>query len=93
MSKHTPRPWGLTGKGTIRSHNGRGSLIAKVHWVNRDADSHLILAAPDLLDALKNFVAMGETYGWDGAATGRQYLMQDARAAIAKAEGDDDAAR
>lgn len=47
----------------------------------------LIAAAPDLLEALRDFVAMGEQYEWDKAMTGRDLLMRNARAAIAKAEG------
>lgn len=41
---------------------------------------------PALLEALRDFVAMGQMYGWDKALTGRQLVMGAASQAIAKAE-------
>jgi hypothetical protein len=85
--KHTPGPWRFDGHGI----NGNdGTRIAKVSNTNPhqgdgrtrdtefDATSRLIAAAPELLEALKEVVAISDRKhdAWDKA-----------RAAIAKAEG------
>jgi len=61
-------------------------------WMENDPDRdiptcHLIAAAPELYEVLSDFVAMGDLYCWHKGLTGRQVLMQQARAALAKAEG------
>ena len=43
--KHTPGPWRIAGKGTIRK--GDNDWIADIHWRNREANARLIVAAPD----------------------------------------------
>lgn len=48
---HTPGPWRVAGKKTIRSDNG---WIATMHWQNSAANAALVAAAPDMLAALKN---------------------------------------
>ena len=88
MSKHTPGPW-QTDQAEhdapyqdIRIHAGKGSICcvwiddAPLHDYNAEqrANARLIAAAPELLEALKD---MGARYG----------LTDQARAAIAKAEG------
>ena len=48
--KHTPGPWWVAGKGTIRWGDAKSHLtgwIASVNWRNRDANARLIAAAPD----------------------------------------------
>ena len=53
------------------------------------ANARLNAAAPAMAEALADFVAMGEQYGWDAASTGRDLLMRNARTALAKARGED----
>lgn len=96
MSKHTPGPWTfrrarsgehrwwIEGPGGdekpwyIAETAGRGQ--------ENEANARLIAAAPELLAALQDFIAMGQQYGWDDATTGRAILMNVGRRAIAKAE-------
>lgn len=87
--KHTPGPW------TVEDRTERLAIfptvgdaeIASITWEDDEdedvalADAHLIAAAPDLLEALKAFVAAP----LDGAE--RADAFYAARAAIAKAEG------
>lgn len=82
-TKHTPGPWGASGT-VVRADNGQGAVIAelgKVRDVNL-ANAALIAAAPELLRALEDLLAVHET---------KRNLAHDvweaARAAIAKAEG------
>lgn len=51
-------------------------------WLMTENDAHLISAAPDMLDALKNLVLTCDANGLRNVP-----FLQDARAAIAKAEG------
>jgi len=81
MSKHTPGPW--LAQGRYIGVKGHMSYIGECsdqngNWTNEPmavANAHLIAAAPELLEALKD---MGARYG----------LTDLARAAIAKAEGE-----
>lgn len=75
MSGHTPGPWRIAGKGTIRAGDG---WIASIHWRNREANARLIAAAPDMLKALQQV----EHHADDAAG-----FMVDVKAAIANAEG------
>ena len=45
----------------------------------------LIVAAPELLEALKNMVNVAKGLKWKEATTGRQIILQDAEQAIKKA--------
>jgi hypothetical protein len=93
---HTPGPW-QTDQAEhdapyqdIRIHAGKGSICrvwiddAPVHDYNAEqrANARLIAAAPELLEALKRL--MGETTTMQDALE----AAQQARAAIAKAEGE-----
>jgi hypothetical protein len=51
-------------------------------------DARLIACAPELYEALSDFVQMGEQYDWDKATTGRDIIMKNARAALRKARGE-----
>ncbi len=92
MRKHTPGRWvvahrGCEGKPTVVAHRaGRPSTIALIESGKREEDvanARLIAAAPDLLIALKRLsVAMSEINPNDYTPE-----LQDADAAIAKAEG------
>lgn len=50
-SKHTPGPWLVKGKQSIRGSDGE--YIAKTNWNNGAANARLIAAAPELLSALQ----------------------------------------
>ena len=96
MSKHTPGPWHYrTSDGSIGGIDSAcGLSIAQAFQVKpisedltqetRKSNAHLIAAAPDLLDALKELL-LAERLDDDD-----QILLSarvKARAAIAKAEG------
>jgi len=96
-SKHTPGPWTVKGKQSIRGPNSE--YIDKTNWSNGEADARLIAAAPDLLEALRSTLADLERLATaearaNMAPTGqpRRTVALDkwnaARAAIAKAEGE-----
>lgn len=92
--KHTPGPWKV-------AHGMRGLQNLKVHGVENneglgivncgtgkdgEANARLIAAAPDMLEALKLIVKMGNDSSPEGIAViNRGYEM--AAAAIAKVEG------
>ena len=99
MSKHTPGPW-QTDQAEhdapyqdIRIHAGKGSICsvwiddAPLHDYNAEqrANARLIAAAPDLLEALKQtrdaFIGISIEVQADA--------LRVARAAIAKAEGEE----
>lgn len=91
MSAHTPGPWGFS---TEPQPNGcpivgaRGLMVAMLaHTIHQDdqrevalANARLIAAAPDLLEALTVLVENG--------GIGPESMFDDARAAIAKATGE-----
>ena len=80
--KHTPGPWWIAGKITIRSgKKGTHSegWIGSVNWRNREANARLIAAAPDLLAELTRMVECARIAG---ITLGN---MDAARAAIARA--------
>ena len=99
MSKHTPGPWAVrehwSDKGCFevfldRSERaiGQWSAFAEVtDYIHKkesaEANAYLIAAAPDLLEALKVIV--------DNGGIGSKDMFDDARAAIAKATGTEDA--
>lgn len=78
-AKHTPGPWRVSGKQSIRA--GEQRYVAKATWDNGEANAHLIAAAPDLLEALQGLAALYDTD--EGCRSMQQYIR--ARAAIAKA--------
>lgn len=103
MSKHTPGPWVL--KETCSSFEIKGefklsknSFITCHQWSDGDygstrkqaeANALLIAAAPELLEVIKNMVALDSSSAQEDCV-GRQYWMaaiDNARAAIAKATG------
>ena len=92
MSKHTPGPWVLD-----ELAYGHDIHAPEACWyvatatdpemvwgaIVREADAHLISAAPELLEALENLLKVHE--GKDGT---QHNAVDIARAAIAKAEGE-----
>lgn len=85
-AKHTPGPWRITaqGKHVVSVEDGRicaaPEHMAKWNW---DANARLIAAAPELLEALE-LIANTDPVE---AALDPQRAVRVARAAIAKAEG------
>ena len=91
MSKHTPGPWRVVD--SWNDHMVEGQNGEEIIWQDgphdtptiNEANARLIAAAPDLLAALEQLVAVkdysdriwGATFDWDAA-----------RAAIAKAKGE-----
>ena len=51
-------------------------------------DARLIAAAPELLEALIDVVAIAQLDKWDQAVSGRQSFLWNAKVAIAKAKGE-----
>lgn len=81
-TKHTPGPWRLAGKATVRHDSGNGGWIADVHWKNREANARLIVAAPELVAACEAVSAH-----YSGSLDHQPPFVALARAAIAKALG------
>jgi hypothetical protein len=83
--QHTPGPWTIADKTDIRDGDG---LIARVAtaWAGNgiiNANARLIAAAPELLEALEKMLGDFSTYG------ALEVEAAKARAAIAKARGED----
>ena len=79
MSKHTPGPW------DVEVHDDHTTVESKSFTICSDVsndDASLIAACPDMLAALKDFVA----YLGEGITPSEEVLLCKARAAIAKAE-------
>ena len=99
MSAHTPGPWRVIGGGLhIASDNAPGHVIVcrtgrlgmvgdepKQTLARWEADAHLIAAAPDLLEALEEFL---KAYDSDELFGDDPSEVEKARAAIAKAKGE-----
>lgn len=95
---HTPGPWEMTiqkypGAEKVIIGKGRDGNWHEVAKVHAPEDRPLVLAAPDLLAALKHYLE------WDNALSGpvdtsewdspELHPIMQARAAIAKAQGRD----
>ena len=57
-------------------------------YSSRMGDLRLMSAAPDLLEALIDMVAIAQLDKWDQAVSGRQSFLWNAKVAIAKARGE-----
>jgi hypothetical protein len=82
-TQHTPGPWAIyewDNKVHIEA-TGR-NLIATIARKEQDANAHLIAAAPDMLDALDDVLAIGPGKIMPDAET-----YAKCQAAIAKARG------
>jgi hypothetical protein len=101
VSAHTPAPWrAVVGKGYASVKGPDCAIYINLRTVETDdcvarwqADARLIAAAPDLLDALRAFVAEAECYhstchDKEGASNCDSICaaLPAGRAAIAKAE-------
>ena len=95
MSKHTPGPWSANGKANeadyvVRDQNGHAlaSVFLPTNVLEAEANARLIAAAPDLLEALQGIVAADfESVPRTAVYRAVKLLQDEARAAIAKAEG------
>jgi hypothetical protein len=94
MSKHTPGPWKVVDGHypSFKNVTGPSFTISVVMWATdlteadyqkRNADLHLIAAAPELLAALQLAVRQN---GHDMLMTGEE--LRKCEAAIAKAKGE-----
>jgi hypothetical protein len=84
-AKHTPGPWSIEAvKDYMRPHDtGIDSEIPE-----SIANARLIAAAPDLLEALRALAECVEGYRQTGCLGAWDKPLGEARAAIAKAEGE-----
>jgi hypothetical protein len=84
-TKHTPGPWSERIRNDLDAtiQGAGGEIVAFVNLIHCDGfgndNTRLIAAAPDLLAALKRLL--------DPGFSGRHSAEQQARAALAKAEG------
>lgn len=89
MSKHTPGPWQRDGLSISAPQRG---VVARCPTVKNGGvfdcsdNAHLIAAAPDLLEALKECLPDLEHYA-STHGPGPDRRLEQARAAIAKARG------
>jgi hypothetical protein len=93
---HTPGPWRVSHPvNQVESHvrDESGVLICKCYWPDESANATLIAAAPDLLEALVRLVdfqserePFTDAGMWEWKLK-RHNVLDDARAAIAKARG------
>ena len=92
-TQHTPGPWTIrTERRTRLVCDEHGNQISAIRPVKRygvagddAANARLIAAAPTMYEALK---ALVESLDWESKRSGTTYAgHEDARAAIAKAEG------
>lgn len=95
MSVHTPGPWACL-HGSVYTQPLAGAPIAPIARmdreagngtspVERDANAHLIAAAPELLDALEEVLGAAYAEGY----TLPTWIDDAARAALAKARGEE----
>jgi hypothetical protein len=57
-AQHTPGPWSIDPEGSIAAtiEGGNGEPICDVYGANKEADAHLIAAAPAMLESLQVMV-------------------------------------
>ena len=98
MSKHTPGPWHIVNlKDAIGIYSADGRFVARIPNSfeetedRRRADAALMCAAPDMLAALEACELRLTRLGQDSQKVTAE--LKRARAAIAKATGDDDASQ
>jgi hypothetical protein len=89
MKKHTPGPWAILDRSEdSRTHISNGAHIVCTLGTtrtdgspNHSPNARLIAAAPDLLQAVKDFLLLATLHDWEGAA------IDNAREALRKAKG------
>lgn len=88
--KHTPGPWRISNVLSNRLQIGvKGEEIAALQYgENKEANAHLIAAAPEMLEALHLAVGhLEQRQVLDGVKSHRTNTLKVLNAAIAKAEG------
>lgn len=104
QAKHTPGPWEIgsinkrdknlwwaavfTPKSTGKFHTPRAGEALGVDREECEGNARLIAAAPDLLEALRALAECVEGYRQTGCLGAWDKPLGEARAAIAKAEGE-----
>lgn len=85
MSKHTPGPWRWS-EGLLVSQKRPYNVVLREHsmFAPEPADSALVEAAPDLLEALETLLKECDQYHVSGALPSHDV----ARAVIARAKGE-----
>lgn len=92
-SQHTPGPWNatkdsLTNRVTIWGPNNVGKGCRTMH-ANVEANANLIAAAPDLLSALEDLLALTELILDDDRTRLNGFMsVKNARYALRKAKGE-----
>ena len=89
--KHTPGPWG--GNGGPMVYTRGANFIGMVHYDDEvaKANTRLIAAAPELLEALEAVMALEDNtspFGGELQQDRIERTIEAARAAIAKAKGE-----
>ncbi len=103
MREHTPGPWqaeeasvrGITQEWFVRVDGDDIAIASDIRDRNgnhSEANARLIAAAPELLEALEDLASLAEAAMREVGEYDIEAELADARAAIAKATGDDDAA-
>ncbi|EOV8087924.1 hypothetical protein ACOMXT_001735 [Providencia rettgeri] len=94
--KHSPAPWNYNGNvcGAVEPPtDGLIACVYPMHYENAEemkANAHLISAAPELLESLRELVSAMERYEIDvgeSAPVKHKEMMNKAKASIAKALG------
>jgi len=85
MKRRTPGPWKIKGQNIIG--NEKNGFVCT--WSGRKANAHLISAAPDMYEALKEALSWLNKYGEHAPITfgGEGELANKICQALAKAEG------
>lgn len=87
---HTPGPWSFRGCDGGWAIDFNEDQEQVVDYVYEEADARLIAAAPELLEALEDLANdYAERFDMDSQSTnpGMKVVVENARAAIAKARG------
>lgn len=99
--KHTPGPWEVvrSWRGELEPFDAKNdhhllSSESPLPLEEREANAHLIAAAPELLEALEALMAAYESYARDQEYEGNRWQpeydenYQQAKKAVAKAKGE-----
>lgn len=86
MNKHTPGPWVARQCGKAWAIDFNEDQEQVVDYVYEEEDAHLIAAAPDLLEACSDMLALLESEYMPSDES--LSAMDKARATIAKARGE-----
>ena len=95
MKAYTEGPWEVRiwdgedwPEKRISIGSGNDAVCINPRYKFNIEDFNLIAAAPDLLEALIDMVAIAQLDKWDQAVSGRQSFLWNAKVAIAKARGE-----